>query len=244
MLGSLRAQPSVPREVVVVDQSTTPYELESFPELRHFHAPQLSGLTAARNFGLERVTGDVVLFFDDDVVLQTDCVREVADVFARRPDIVGAQCNVRNPWDNEAWTLHTLNCAVFERGFFNLQPRRVHGECVPRLIDGLASAYRRSLFEHERFDEELPDKFLAEDFDFTKRAARHGNLTMVESARVLHLHSPVNRPDGAAYARARWRNVLYLYDKLEAGRDVRNRFWRRWWMLGETLRAIKHLRRA
>lgn len=244
MLRSLRAQPTMPFEVIVVDQSDPAYRLEGFPELVHVHAPQLGGLTAARNAGIERARGDVVLFFDDDVVLRSDCVREIAGAFAARADLVGAQCAVHNPWDDAPLSLHDVSRRVFEHGFFNPRPKRRRNEKIPRLIDGLASSYRRSLFTRERFDETLPGYGLAEDWDFTKRAARHGALTVVPDARVDHLHSPKNRHDAAAYARLRRTNILYLYDKLGAGRDVRNRLWKRWWILGETLRGFRQTRKA
>jgi GT2 family glycosyltransferase len=244
MLRSLRAQSTLPLEVLVVDQSDPPYALEPFPELVHLHAPQLGGLTAARNFGVERARGDVFLFFDDDIVLRSDCVREIARAFALRPDVVGAQCAVHNPWDDAPLSLYDVSTRIFEHGFFNPRPKRRHNERVPRLIDGLASSYRRELFAHERFDEALPGYGLAEDWDFTKRASRHGALAYVASARVDHLHSPKNRHDAAAYARLRRRNILYLYDKLGAARDVRNRLWKRWWILGETLRGFRASRKA
>jgi hypothetical protein len=111
------------------------------------------------------------------------------------------------------------------------------------LIDGLASAYRRDLFRHERFDEALPGYSLAEDWDLTKRAARRGALTIVPAARVRHEHAQTNRVNAAAYAKLRRTNILYLYDKLDAGRDVRNRLWKRWWLLGESLRAFRTSRK-
>ena len=77
MLASLRTQATMPLEVIVVDQSTPRYDLEPFPQLFHLHEPQLAGLTAARNCGVDHSRGDVVLFFDDDVVLKSDCVREI-----------------------------------------------------------------------------------------------------------------------------------------------------------------------
>jgi GT2 family glycosyltransferase len=243
MLASLRAQATLPLEVIVVDQSEPSYALEPFPELLHVHDPGLRGLTAARNRGLSQARGDIVLFFDDDVVLDSDCVAEVAELFGRRPDIVGAQCTIHNPWDDAPFSLHDLATVVFERGFFDSRPIQRNGEQIPRLIDGLASAYRRTLFETERFDESLPGYGLAEDWDFTKRAARHGNLMVIPGARVRHLHSQKNRADVRAYLEQRWTNILYLYDKLGAARDVRNRIWKAWWMFGERLRAIRLERR-
>lgn len=239
MLASLRAQETQPLEVIVVDQSTPRYELEPFPGLIHLHEPAFSGLTAARNRGVAEANGDVLLFFDDDVLLESDCVAEVAAVFARRPDVIGAQCAIHNPWDDDPLSLWDVSTWIFEHGFFSSRPRRRGGDRVPRLIDGLASAYRRSLFAHERFDERLTGYCFAEDWDFTKRAERYGRLVIAERARVRHVASPVNRANKQRYLELRRENILYLYDKLEAGRDVRNRLWRGWWVFGERLRAIR-----
>ena len=176
MLASLYAQPTKPAEVLVVDQSTPAYDLSAFPDVIQYHAPHLSGLTAARNTGIDRTRGDVVLFFDDDVLLETDCVSAIGRLFAARRDVVGAQCAVHNPEDDEPLSLHDISVFLFERGFFDMRPIRRGTDRIPRCIDGLASAYRRDLFAVERFDETLTGYCLAEDWDFTKRAARHGTL--------------------------------------------------------------------
>jgi len=230
----------MPFEVLVVDQSPSRYELEPFPELVHLHDPQIGGISAARNRGVELTRGDVVLFFDDDVVLESDCVLEVARAFASRPDLIGAQCAIHNPWDERPLSLYDVSTLIFEQGFFNARPRRRAREIIPRLIDGLASAYRRDLLQQERFDEALPGYSLAEDWDFTKRAARRGALTIVSAARVRHEHARTNRLEGTAYAKLRRTNILYLYDKLGAAHDPRNRVWKQWWLLGETLRGLRN----
>ncbi len=243
MLASLRTQPTQPLEVLVIDQSASPYVLEPFAGLKHVYDPHLSGLTAARNRGVNIATGDILLFFDDDVVLESDCVLEIARLFESRPDVVGAQCAIHNPWDDQPLTLYDVSRRIFEHGFFNARPKRERHGPVPRLIDGLASAYRRTLFEHERFDESLPGYGLAEDWDFTKRAASYGRLAIAESARVRHEHSSLNRLNPGAYMRARRTNTLYLYEKLRADYDIRNRVWKAWWILGENLRAFRNARK-
>jgi len=244
MLASVRAQATLPLEVLVIDQSAEPYPLEPFAALVHVHDPQIGGASAARNRGAELARGDVVLFLDDDVVLESDCVRAIARAFAARPGLVGAQCAIHNPWDDAPPSLYDFSTRVFEQGFFNARPQRRGKEEIPRLIDGLASAYRRDLLRYERFDEALPGYSLAEDWDLTKRAARRGALTTVAAARVRHEHAQTNRLDPAAYAKLRRRNILYLYEKLGAARDPRNRLWKQWWLLGETLRALRTSLRA
>lgn len=242
MLASLRAQPTLPLEVIVIDQSAAPYALEPFAELVHVHDPGVAGAAAARNRGTDLARGEIVFFIDDDVVLESDCVREVALAFGAHPALVGAQCQIHNPWDDRPLSLYDVSTFIFEQGFFNPRPARKRGRAVPRLIDGLASAFRRDLLLRERFDDGLPGYSLAEDWDLTKRVSRHGDLAILRDARVRHLHSPVNRHDPAAYARLRRKNILYLFDKLDAARDPRNRFWKQWWLLGESLRALRHAR--
>ena len=244
LLRSLLAQPTQPEEIIVVDQSTPRYRLERLPGLVHLHEPALSGLTAARNRGVAEARGDVLLFFDDDALLESDCVAEIAALFGRRPEVVGAQCAIHQPWDDEPLSLFDISTWIFEHGFFSSRPMRRGNDRVPRLIDGVASAYRRSLFAHERFDERLTGYCMAEDWDFTKRAARRGRLVIAEGARVRHEPSPANRVNAQRLHEMRRENILYLYDKLEAGRDVRNQLWRAWWLFGERLRAIKLARQT
>jgi GT2 family glycosyltransferase len=244
MLASIRAQPTAPLEVIVVDQSTPAYDLEPFPEVVHLHDTAIGGASAARNRGALVAAGDVILFIDDDILLESDCVAEIARAFAERPSLVGAQCAIHNPWDDAPPSLYNLSTRIFEHGFFDSRPAQCAGEQIPRLIDGLASAYRREFFKHERFDEALSGYSLAEDWDLTKRAARYGALTIVTAARVRHEHSAKNRHDAASYMRLRRKNILYLYKKLNASRDPRNQFWKLWWVFGEWLRAVRLSLRA
>jgi GT2 family glycosyltransferase len=239
MLASVRAQATLQLEVIVVDQSTPAYTLEPFPELVHIHDPSIGGASAARNRGITAARGDVILFIDDDVVLESDCAGAVARAFTERPELVGAQCSIHNPWDDAPLSLYDVSTRIFEHGFFDSRPKMRRGERIPRLIDGLASAYRRDFLEHQNFDEALPGYSLAEDWDLTKRAARYGALTIIPDARVRHEHSQTNRHDAGAYMTLRRTNILYLYQKLEAQRDPRNRFWKQWWIVGETLRRVR-----
>jgi GT2 family glycosyltransferase len=81
---------------------------------------------------------------------------------------------------------------------------------------------------------------LAEDWDMTKRAARHGALTIVRTARVRHEHSSKNRSDLSTIVRLRRANFLYIYKKLNADRNPLNRLCKQWFLFGEALRGLKH----
>src|SRR5579872_2375653 len=105
MLSSLRAQPTQPSEVIVIDQSTPAYDLEPFAELVHVQDPTITSISAARNRGVEKARGDVVFFIDDDVVLCSDCIKEVARTFWTRPTLIGAQCSIVSRRDRAVLTL-------------------------------------------------------------------------------------------------------------------------------------------
>jgi GT2 family glycosyltransferase len=54
------------------------------------------GLGAARNTALERAVGKIVAFTDDDTVVDTDWLRNIARCFREHPEIVAAGGPVRN----------------------------------------------------------------------------------------------------------------------------------------------------
>jgi len=94
---SLLRQTRPATEIIVVDDGS---RAENFPEIDDigrmhasisiFKLPENSGVTAARNFGLERASGNFVVFFDDDDLLHPRALELNEDFFAAHPasDIV------------------------------------------------------------------------------------------------------------------------------------------------------------
>jgi GT2 family glycosyltransferase len=240
-IASIRAQPTQPDRLIVVDQSDQPYELDAADNLLHSYDPSIAGLTVARNAGIALNDCAIVLFLDDDVEVISDIVAQIREKLRLRTDAIGVQCDIRFPqqrthveppglgtrlWD--AWQ------RVFWRGFFanDVVPRRGTDE-IER-VHGCAMAFRASLFERETFDRQLVDYSYGEDWEFSKRARRLGRLYLVRGAVIIHHESPANRYRQRAQLEQRWRNIRYFYDKLSAERHPADAFWLRWWMLGET----------
>jgi glycosyltransferase involved in cell wall biosynthesis len=236
-LSSIRAQRTQPDEIIVIDQSETPYDLSSFGPIVHVYNPRLKGLTAARNASLDLIRSDLVLFLDDDVELTTDCVAYIADDFVRRPKAIGLGLNIT--WPESRGVLARFWRLIFEHGFFNYKPIRRRTGTELRRVIGCAMAFRFWLFSHERFDESLTGYGLGEDLEFSVRSRRRGELWMCDRARVVHHVSPANRTTRQSARRDRWAHGLYFYDKLDADRQRLNRLWRAWWMFGESLRWLR-----
>lgn len=76
------------KEILVVDDSSSQCLQECatrFP-IRIARTPRQSGPATARNLGARLACGDVLLFLDDDVVLEPGSLREVENFFDSHPD--------------------------------------------------------------------------------------------------------------------------------------------------------------
>lgn len=221
----------------MIDQSGDPYELAAFPEVTHVYNPALSGLAAAKNAAVQHASGDIVLFLDDDVELLPSCIETLLDAFERRPNAAGMTCVVANAvqgthwWDVHAW--------VFARGFFNAA--QVRGGDLPELrrLQGCALAAKRCLLQAHPVDENLIGYSYGEDWELSHRLREHGALLLASESHVLHHVSAKNRYGARQLNRDRWDNFLYFYDHLHASQIGMNRFWRWWWMFGQSLLWLK-----
>ncbi|MEM7114747.1 MAG: glycosyltransferase [Chloroflexota bacterium] len=90
-------------EVMVVDNGRFPTKtkaiVDQFPACRYVREPQ-AGLSQARNVGWQRATTDYIAYFDDDVLVDPDCLLTICQVFSEMeplPGCVGGQ--VRPIWE-------------------------------------------------------------------------------------------------------------------------------------------------
>lgn len=239
---SIRSQPTQPDRVIVIDQSERPYDLPPGRDLLHHYDPAISSLTAARNVGIALNDSSIVLFLDDDVEVTSDVVPLISDAFSKRHDAIGVQREILCPSHRTQLEPRGLGARLWDlwqrlfwRAFFaqGFVPKRGTDEL--NRVDGCAMAFRASLFEHEQFDQHLVDYSFGEDWEFSKRARRHGRFYLVRHATVIHHESPTNRYRQRRQLEQRWKNFRYFYDKLAADRRPADAFWLRWWMLGEAI---------
>jgi glycosyltransferase involved in cell wall biosynthesis len=101
-LASLETCDPCPDEVIVVDSDdsgssetvVTAFD-QAVPLSVHYVRTEPS-LTRQRNLGIEDASGDVVVFFDDDVSVPPEIFSRLSDVYAD-PSIVGATGKVIEP---------------------------------------------------------------------------------------------------------------------------------------------------
>jgi O-antigen biosynthesis protein len=238
-LESIKRQETHPDEVLIIDQSDTEYELPRIEGLLHVYDPTLSGISAARNVGARRSSSDIILYLDDDVELLPGCLSALLAAFEHYPDAIAMCCTVVAPKESRFawWQVHTW---LFCRGFFNAgQQTREGGLIELRRLYGCATAMRRSVLLKEPFDENLIGYSYGEDWELACRLRAYGRLLLIPESQVIHHVSPTNRYGMRQMQRDRWDNFLYFYDKLDASRFFMNRFWKIWWMFGESILWLK-----
>jgi GT2 family glycosyltransferase len=99
LLQALAAQTRVPDETLVVDASPddeTQRVVETLigsgglPSLGYFKAPpEHRGLTRQRNYGIERASGDLIAFLDDDTIPEAEYFAETLSCFERHAKAAG-----------------------------------------------------------------------------------------------------------------------------------------------------------
>jgi len=236
MLSTLLAQSHLPEEVIIVDQScdcSTESVVEccanklgsSAPKIVYVHAlnpdaRSAAGAGAARNIGIERATGDVLVFLDDDVLLEREFLQELLAVYSGYNSLGGVSGVVTN-YSRPAF-LHRLLRRLFWIGPFHDERQPIYwsaDQCrdggpirVRKFGSGLMSI-RRATLQSYRFDQGGGSGFPGEDVDLSWRISERFPLAITPRARLVHLRS------GGSRARKHWLDLdaqgnHYLYQRI------------------------------
>jgi len=211
-LESLQHQTRHPEEIVVVDASATPardmldHLAENLRGCRVALRSSVPGLPRQRNLGARATTGSVVVYLDDDVVLDAGYLAAVARVYeedrTRQIGGVGG-AQVPDPTPREGFC-RRVACRLFlldtyGRGVLKRSGRPDHAFSPTsrkevELLSGCNMAYRREVLEALSFDERLDGYALGEDLQFSYRVSRRWKLVLTPDARLDHRHAGGGRP--------------------------------------------------
>ncbi|TRZ81152.1 glycosyltransferase family 2 protein [bacterium] len=222
VLNSILMQTKLPKQIIIVDDSDN-YDTRNLFDLIHdkflnkgittkyIRKNGNRGITASKNISILHATGDVVLFSDDDVVLDKEFIKELLDVYETHPDAIGVQGYIVNDYTrthahkyaqlsriiDNAYKIFLFErfekdgCRILPSGnstYPMYLPSRIL-KC--QWISGTAS-YKKDVFSKFKFDEKLKKESLGEDRDFSYRIYKDHptSLYMTPYAKFFHKASP------------------------------------------------------
>jgi len=189
-------------EVIVVDQTaehqpdTLTYLQSLAQEHRiQWHRVPWASLPGARNYGIRRSEGDIILFIDDDVQLTPDFLQAHAKNF-ERPDVGAVAGRVFDRMKladlDPSLQIEYLSPKAMDPGIAWYHLNLVHTIKPQQVITarGCNMSFRRSLFEQHQlwFDERFRGSAVREESDFCLRIRQTGlHIWYDPEAHLVHL---------------------------------------------------------
>jgi GT2 family glycosyltransferase len=207
LFESILRQTIIPIEVIVVDDTPT-NEIKALcqdyggkfrrfdSELTYIKNPKERSTTTARNIGAKMTKGDIIMFFDSDIVLYPDYIEKILAVFRNYPNALGVQgwiTNIRKPKINPLaerfemiFSVHDV--FVEDQCKYNRYPITLTRIINCEHLEGATMSFRHQVLEEFQFDENLKKYAYMEDmlFGFSIRKRYPNSLYITPYAKCIH----------------------------------------------------------
>ena len=232
LLACLAMQTRLPHEVLVVDDSEgreagpiVASDASQLPFPVCCLRPPGGSLTRARNAGVAKSRGELLVFLDDDILLQPDFLALLEDTLTACGSDYAGGCGATTPYPDFTPYCHEFNRfswlflhhnfwtgAQLANGMstFSAVHDRVADICH---VSGGVSIYRREVCEQHQFDERMNGYSAMEDVDFSTRVGREYRLFYNPRIVVYHRTEPDKGMTTCQYHYVFMRNYLYLFNK-------------------------------
>ncbi len=209
-LKSIFSQKILPDEIIIVDQSLD-YKAESTvkklydefksiannnTELIYIHDSLITGSAQARNIGIHKATGDIVYFFDDDVILEEEYIRNTQNIYQWHSDISMVGGVLTNYSGYRGITgLNKLFDSIFTQGPIKDERLKIYLSqdkvsldklFKTRKLTGCAMSVRKTILDEYKFDEGFRGYSFGEDVDFSYRISRKNRIVISPLVRLYH----------------------------------------------------------
>lgn len=252
-VGTLLKQTILPNELVVVDASET-----STLEEKLFHMLKDStislvytrgkpGTSLQRNVAISKASGDILFFFDDDILLEPNYIEETLPCFSLPYDppvggVLGTFTSpYRLPWTKKLYfrffrIAHTVDgneAKMMSSSDIRwlIKPSKV----VPvPVCSGGRVAFRKECFIQEDWDDFLPGYTMGEDVEISCRIGKSWTFVQTPSALLFHDKSENTRNSRADRIARRVFSRFYIFQK-NIPKTPRHLIGFAWWNIGISL---------
>lgn len=222
-LRSILEQTKSPEEIVIVDQSddnrTKDLLTERMPDvkmkkivLKYIWVKERS-ISHARNLGMSAAAGEIVIFVDDDMVLDKKYISEILRVYSDHPSAFGVQgCLVeKSPYWRGIGTKSILLNSI-RRAFLMTHWEKDRQKLLPsggeigaypltktieaEVINAGVSSFKKEVTKQFNYDEKLRGYSWGEDIDFSMRLTQRypKSLYVTPFAKAIHEYALSSRP--------------------------------------------------
>ncbi|MDO9411043.1 MAG: glycosyltransferase family 2 protein [Pseudolabrys sp.] len=212
MIESLLASTLVPEEFVIVDGSVDQQSVNAvntlFGKLAGeprviMQAATRLGAASQRNQAMALARHDMILFCDDDIIAEPDCVASLWKAMQDDASLGGASAAIVNQSYKRPGALMRRAIAVLGEPEGETYAGRIVGPAIAFLPDVSArdvmpvqwlnlgcTLYRRRLLPDPSFDQVFEGYSIGEDISLSLRVAKHARLVNVPAARIYHDSRP------------------------------------------------------
>jgi len=216
-LNTIFIQSVQPFEIIIIDDSED-HETELLiknekiyfkslgVDIQYYKNKISKGLAEARNIGIEKSKGEIVLFLDDDVLLHPFYLKNIVDVYKEKwPNVKGVQGHIiRNKPKGILSSVMYSVAKVFNYSYDEANVCKVLPSTHPiyplplnkiipcQWLSGCNQSYHRSVFNNLLFDEaRLKAYSFKEDIDFSYRVWKKypDQLFITPYAKLFHCES-------------------------------------------------------
>ncbi|HHT9122139.1 MAG TPA: glycosyltransferase family 2 protein [Candidatus Wunengus sp. YC63] len=243
-IDSILAQTVKPDEIILVDASDTCESLEMVKKalaatgikLTYHRQDVVAGKirkTAAWNKAVRLALGDVIIFLDDDVVLDKYYIYHILQPYYENPEnIAGVTGYMKKPNDEKTAQkrdsflcfLNRLFCSLFllphEEGNGRMQssgfpayPDSKVGIVSVEVMPTCNMSIKKEVFREFTFDEWFYGYSYQEDDDFTYRVSKKYKFLYTPFAELVHKRSPAARGNLDAVETMKIVNHYYFFKK-------------------------------
>jgi len=213
-LDTVFCQTRQPNEIIIVDDGDLNEDkivalVECNQIVCRYLKKDIPGLPASRNLGIEHAQGDIVLFLDDDVVLDPDYVAGVMEIYETDPKrqiggVTGALKVSYRPGVLPFLRFFGLDGlkpgAILPSGYGVLVREGEFDQPIEvQWLSGCNMSYRHEVLDEFRFDQRLGTYGWGEDRDFSFRVSHRYKLVATPKARLVHLEDSAGRIDARRF---------------------------------------------
>lgn len=209
LLVNIHQHDCLPREILVIDASDDELtkqvcgDFEDFGLVKYIQSP-IKQLTLQRNIAIQQSAGDYVLFLDDDIILESGCIKQLQTFLDK--DLTGEYVAVGPIIVNEfGKKIYKYQKLYYKIGLYeSLKPGTwldcgdfIQNSFLPKAFDGIKVvsflAAGTAMFRRKAITDISPDpnfRFGGEDKHWSLRLSKKYKLCICGSASLLHEHYP------------------------------------------------------